>query len=165
MLWLIAIGKGPAISVPVNPPAPSKKVGEWSLYNSTVSVLREAPILKGKRWGDPAIIELSGSQSDPASATLLGESKDFKDSKTVKLMLRGSGRIKINLYYTYMGEYRMLSEEVNLSDNWQTLIFDLSKGLEFGLGMPNRPDVIMPMKLVISSSENAKVDFSGAYIE
>ncbi len=164
MLWLITIGKGAAIGIPITP-APSKKAGEWRLYNSTLNTITKAPVLKGKRWGEPAAIDFSGSQSDPASATLFGESRDFKDSKTVRLMVRGSGRIRINLYYTYNGAYRMLSKEVNLDNDWILVKFDLSKGLEFGLGMPSRPDVIMPMKLVISSSESAKMDFSGAYIE
>ncbi|MEO0168897.1 MAG: hypothetical protein ABIL42_01550 [candidate division WOR-3 bacterium] len=58
----------------------------------------------------------------------------------------------------------MLSRDITASESWQEIVFNLSEGLEFGLGMPNRPDVIMPYKLVISSEGNAVINFGGAYI-
>ncbi|MEO0150007.1 MAG: hypothetical protein ABIL23_06275 [candidate division WOR-3 bacterium] len=59
MFWLIAFGKGAAITVPVTP-APDKKSGEWRTYNSTISPASESPKIEGIRWGSPVIINLKG---------------------------------------------------------------------------------------------------------
>ena len=62
--------------------------------------------------------------------------------------LKVSGKIKVNLYYTYNGKYSLLSKDVELSSEWKGVSFKLDEGLEFGLGMPSRPDVVMPYKVV-----------------
>jgi hypothetical protein len=63
--------------------------------------------------------------------------------------LKGSGKIRVNLYYTYNGKYSLLSKDIELSSEWKEVSFKLDEGLEFGLGMPSRPDVVMPYKVVI----------------
>lgn len=163
MLWLIAIGKGAAITVPVAP-APGKKPGEWRTYNSTINPSEVSYETQGIKWGDPVIINLSGKSGDPASATLIGKGEDLKGFSNITVYVKGRGKIKLNLYYTYDGEYMMIAKEVNANSEWEEIVFKLSEGLEFGLGMPNRPDVIMPYKLVISSENNAVIHFGGVYI-
>ncbi len=63
--------------------------------------------------------------------------------------MKGSGKIRVNLYYTYNGKYSLLSKDVELSSEWKEVSFKLDEGLEFGLGMPSRPDVVIPYKVVI----------------
>jgi hypothetical protein len=65
------------------------------------------------------------------------------------MLLKRSGKIKVNLYYTYNGKYSLLSKDVELSSEWKEVSFKLDEGLEFGLGMLSRPDVVMPYKVVI----------------
>jgi len=163
MIWLIAVGKGVGITVPVSP-TPGEKAGTWRTYNAQVLPEKAHVSFQGERWGEPVRIVLNGKAQDPASATLFGKSDDLKDYKGVNLLLKGSGIVKINLYYTYMGRYHLISKEIELSSDWKELSLNLDEGLEFGLGMPNRPDVVMPYKMVISSEGSAEVFFGGAYI-
>jgi hypothetical protein len=50
------------------------------------------------------------------------------------MLLKGSGKIEVNLYYTYNGKYSLLSKDVELSPDWKEVSFKLDEGLEFGLG-------------------------------
>ncbi len=163
MVWLITLGKGAGITVQVSP-SPAEKPGTWRVYNASVSPERISLSLQGERWGEPAKISLNGKLEDPASATLIGKGEDLKDFKEVIVLLKGSGKVKINLYYTYKGKYSLISKEFELSSNWKEFSFVLEECLEFGLGMPNRPDVVIPYKMVISSEENLDLIFGGAYI-
>jgi hypothetical protein len=163
MVWLITLGKGVGITVPVYP-VPAEKPGTWRVYNAQVSPEKANVSLQGERWGEPVKIVLNGKPQDPASATLIGKGEDLKDFGSITMLLKGSGKIKVNLYYTYNGKYSLLSKDVELSYEWKEVSFKLDEGLEFGLGMPSRPDVVMPYKVVISSEQDAEVSFGGAYI-
>jgi hypothetical protein len=54
------------------------------------------------------------------------------------MLLKVSGKIRVNLYYTYNGKYSLLSKDVELSSEWKEVSFKLDEGLEFGLGMPSQ---------------------------
>lgn len=145
MVWLITLGKGVGITVPVS----AEKPGTWRVYNAQVSPEKANVSLQGERWGEPVKIVLNGKPQDPASATLIGKGEDLKDFGSITILL---------------GKYSLLSKDVELSPEWKEVSFKLDEGLEFGLGMPSRPDVIMPYKVVISSEQDAEVSFGGAYI-
>jgi hypothetical protein len=51
------------------------------------------------------------------------------------LYLKGSGKIKMNLYYTYNGKYSLLSKDVELSPEWKEVSFKLDEGLEYGYAL------------------------------
>ena len=149
------LAKGVGITVPVFPVL-AEKLGTWRVYNAQISPEKANISLQGERWGEPVKIVLNGKSQDPASATLIGKGEDIKDFASITMPLKESGKIKVNLYYTYNVKYSLLSKDVELSPEWKGVSFKLDEGLEFGLGMPSRPDVVMPYKVVISSEQEAE---------
>ncbi len=166
MLWIIygLYAKGGAIVVPSGPGV-SDKAGEWILYKAEMFRISESPSIKGNLWGKPTGISLNGLKSDPASATLIGKSEDLKNFKSVSFFVKGSGEVRVELYYTYDGSYRAIIRKTKLSEDWRRIEFNLDEGLEYGLGMPTRPDVVMPAKLVIVSENSSVVKISGVYLK
>jgi hypothetical protein len=98
---------------------PEEKQGTWRVYNVQVSPEKAKVSLQGERWGEPVKIVLNGKSQDPASATLIGKGEDLKDFASITVLLKGIGKIKVNLYYTYNGKYSLLSKDVELSPEWK----------------------------------------------
>ncbi len=126
-------------------------MGVWT--SSTLRVERSADFslqAEGERYGQAA--HIYGTWSDPQktpSAYILLGTGDRSSVRTVNLYVRGRGKYRVQVFLQKDGRLHMAQAVVEAKDSWTPVSVSTAHTVEVIGGLPERPGVSFPFKVVI----------------